>query len=330
MRVSSEEDRFFGKGPFHASPSASGELFEIYGRSFFKPPFSFLFLAGFLFARSAESVTSRQQSSCQSWLCLLCSPCFSSLSLSLSACRTSHHLLRRSRRSYSDSLFYLHPSSALNLAPVSFILHQAYPFPPSIRFIAGVYSSRATASSRRDSALRTLASMARLSGSAATLISRIPDSSDSSSADQESGSRARTVSSELQREAARRLARLAFNSRRLELVPDRSRQRKRGEGQDKGLPRKDPGTEPDDRSFGNYETGLPSLLAAEGVIESSNVPRCRASLSRPMAQSSAPLSQMSAFVHATDHKLAGSDDELERTPAIPPPTWSSSDFNQAK
>jgi len=75
----------------------------------------------------------------------------------------------------------------------------------------------------------------------------------------------------------RRLARSAFNSRRLEferleLVPDRSRQRKRGEGQDKGLPRKDPGTEPDDRSFGNYETGLPSLLAAEGVIESSNVP----------------------------------------------------------
>jgi len=59
IRVSSEEDRFFGKGPFHTPPSTSDELFEIYGRSFFKPLLQLSLSCRVLFARSAELVTSR-------------------------------------------------------------------------------------------------------------------------------------------------------------------------------------------------------------------------------------------------------------------------------
>jgi len=266
--VSSEKDHFTRLPPLRT------KLFEIYGRSFFKPLLQLSLSCRVLFARSAELVTSRH-------LLPVLAASFGRLVSPLSARRT----LASSPSSFPLFLFGLSLLSPSFLrsqpAPVSFTLpvHQA-PFFPFVSSLESIPSRRARtlpeplhrgeippceARRRAWLACRGISRDFNLTHSGFQRLFQSRSAIRISRADR------------IERAKMRRLARSAFNSRRLEferleLVPDRSRQRKRGEGQDKGLPRKDPGTEPDDRSFGNYETGLPSLLAAEGVIESSNVP----------------------------------------------------------
>lgn len=172
---------FLWKDATHFAPS--GRAFRDLRTIIFQVSFTafsfilsfFLLLAPSLarsLARPTELVTSRQ-SSRQSWV----PPLVAFFPRLASRLQRNRAALRLSCYSYSDSLFYPHPSSALNLAPVSSTLRCASLLsssPESIP-IRDSASAAGTGPSGKDSSPQRQA----WRDQAATLISHIPDSNDS-------------------------------------------------------------------------------------------------------------------------------------------------------